>query len=438
MTETAHLLWDSLWGANPLPGRLIVLAVVAVVALAVVQGRRHLARYRREERQIERVSRYLAEWRAEGAAAPGVDEAEAEATGEHEEEAGDDEAGDTGAPEDPEDETRDAVDEVSTAEAPGSRAAGAPRPHPGLVDIDQLIHAIGPGTIIGDRIRAIAKMRLYRVKVDIDTLQELALYRDAATPGQGYPAFAAGLSMMLGILGTFLGLAAMVQEIHLGLPTATAELTLDSWMSSVEHLGTVLGGMKTAFSTSLVGMAGAILASTIAFRLGRRRRQVFEALERVTAAELIPATVPAVEDELLLAQVSRQLDESFTRLDEIYRQNQEALQDLTAAQEAFVAIVDEIRDITRGHAARNLDEILGQLARSNEAVLEVSRQIPGVVSVFETTARGLRDSAGELQWSARSALERGRAVLGLRPAVWAAIFGALVVILGLARVLEAF
>lgn len=436
MTETAHLLWESLWGANPLPGRLIVLAIVVVVALAVVQGRRHLVRYRREERQIERVSRHLAEWRAEGAAASGVNEDEAEAVGEHAEEAADDEAGDPGAPEDPED--GDAVDEVGTAEAPGSRGAGAPRPHPGLVDIDQLIHAVSPGTLIGDRIRAIAKMRLYRVKVDIDTLQELALYRDAATPGQGYPAFAAGLSMMLGILGTFLGLAAMVQEIHLGLPTGTAELTLDAWMSSVEHLRTVLGGMKTAFSTSLVGMAGAILASTIAFRLGRRRRQVFESLERVTAAELIPATVPAVEDELLLAQVSRQLDESFTRLDEIYRQNQDALEELTAAQGAFVAIVDEIRDITRGHAARNLDEILGQLARSNEAVLEVSRQIPGVVSVFETTARGLRDSAGELQWSARSALDGGRAVLGLRPAVWVAIFGALVVILGLARVLEAF
>lgn len=425
MGETVYLLWDSLWAANPLPGRLIVLAVLGVVALAVVQGRRHLARYRREEHQIARVSRHLAEWRAEGAAPAGTgDEPEDGEPGGEAVQAGDEETEEAEA------------EDGSTGAEPGS-PTGAPRPRPGLVDIDQLIHAVSPGTLIGDRIRAIAKMRLYRVKVDIDTLQELALYKDAATPGQGYPAFATGLSMMLGILGTFLGLAAMVQEIHLGLPTGTTDLTLESWMSSVEHLGTVLGGMKTAFSTSLVGMAGAILASTIAFCLGRRRRQVFEALERVTAAELIPATVPAVEDELILAQVSRQLDESFSRLDEIYLQNQEALKDLTAAQEAFVAIVDEIRDITRGQAARNIDDVLGQLARSNEAVLDVSRQIPGIVSVFETTARSLRDSAAELQWSPRTAQSGGGPILGLRPAVWVVLFGALVAIFGLARAINA-
>ncbi|MFP3939009.1 MAG: hypothetical protein ACLF0P_01760 [Thermoanaerobaculia bacterium] len=426
MGETVYLIWDSLWAANPLPGRLIVLAVLGVVALAMVQGRRHLARYRREEHQIARVSRHLAEWRAEGAApADPSDEPEDGEPGGEAVQAGDEETKEVEA------------GDGSTGDEPGSPAAGASRPRPGLVDIDQLIHAVSPGTLMGDRIRAIAKMRLYRVKVDIDTLQELALYKDAATPGQGYPAFATGLSMMLGILGTFLGLAAMVQEIHLGLPTGTTDLTLESWMSSVEHLGTVLGGMKTAFSTSLVGMAGAILASTIAFRLGRRRRQVFEALERVTAAELIPATVPAVEDELVLAQVSRQLDESFSRLDEIYLQNREALKDLTAAQEAFVAIVDEIRDITRGHAARNIDDVLGQLARSNEAVLDVSRQIPGIVSVFETTARSLRDSAAELQWSPRTAQSGGGGILGLRPAVWVVLFGALVAIFGLARAINA-
>lgn len=419
MTETVHVLWDSLWGANPWPGRLIVLAILVVLTRAVVQGRRHLARYRREEHQIMQVSRYLAEWRVEGVVPVDRGEpTEEDSFGTTEVTDGGEGAAEVGA--------GDA--EATAAQVPGSPGAGASRPHPGLVDIGQLLHAVAPGTLIGERIRAIDKMRLFRVKVDLDTLQELALYRDAAMPGQGYPAFASGLSMMLGILGTFMGLAAMVQQIHLSLPTDAAAVTLDSWMSSVQRLGTVLGGMKTAFSTSLVGMAGAILASSLAFRLGRRRRQVFETLERVTAAELIPATVPAVEDEHLLVRVSNQLDESFSRLDDIYLQNQEALKDLTAAQGAFVAIVDEIRDITRGHAARNLDEVLGQLARSNEAVLEVSRQIPGIVSVFESTARGLRSSAEDLRWTERREPTTDRSVLGLKPAVWMAILVALAIL----------
>jgi hypothetical protein len=403
---------------------LIVLAILVVVTLAVVQARRHFTRYRREERQIRGVSRHLAEWRAEGAVTGGSEPADegGVATESGPETASTDPA-DPGLPE-----------AAPPPPVPGSLAASSRlAPNPGLVDIERLALAVTPGTLISDRIQAIAKMRLYRVRVDLDTLQELSLYRDAATPGQGYPAFAAGLSMMLGILGTFIGLAAMVQEIHLGLPSDTASLTLDSWMSSVQNLGAVLGGMKTAFSTSLVGMSGAILSSSLAFRLSRRRRQVFEALERLTAAELIPATVPAVEDELLLAQVSRQLDESFSRLDDIYRQNQDALKDLTAAQEAFVAIVDEIRDITRGHAARNLDEVLGQLARSNEAMLGVSRQIPGVVSVFESTARSLRESASDLRGAPPPAPQSPHNVLGLRPATWVTILVALAAMLGLGR-----
>jgi methyl-accepting chemotaxis protein len=243
--------------------------------------------------------------------------------------------------------------------------------------------------------------------------------------------------MMFGILGTFLGLAAMVQEIHLGLPSETANLSLDSWMSSVQQLGSVLGGMKTAFSTSLVGMTGAILSSSVAYWIGHRRRQVFELLERKTAAELVPATVPAVEDESLLVQVSNQLDDSFSRLDEIYRQNQDALKDLTGAQKAFVEIVDEVRDITRGQAARNLDGLLGQLAQASESVLAVSRQIPRVVSTFESTARELRGSAEQIHRSAVRSASRTDLVLGLRPVTWLAIIGAAVVLVGLARVLNA-
>lgn len=423
MAETLQLVWDSLWSANPIPGRLIVIAIVGVVAKAGFETRRQLNRYWREDREIRRVSRSLAGWRADGTA-PSA-------------EAVSDDADSRAQKILTETSSEPSGDEGNHPE-PGSPAAVALPHHPGLIDLDHLINSVDPSSLIGDRIRAIAKMRLYRVKVDLDTLQELALYRDAAAPGHGFPGFAAGLSMMLGILGTFIGLAAMVQEIHLGLPTDTANLTPDSWMSSVQQLGAVLGGMKTAFSTSLVGMTAAIATSSAAFQIAHRRRKVFEDLERLTASELIPATVPSVEDEVLLAQVSRQLDDSFSRLDEIYRQNQEALKDLTAAQQACVAIVGEVRDITRGQAARNLDQILGQLAQSNEAVLAVSRQIPKIVSTFDTTARGLRESAERLMWSPLAARTDAGKILGLRPATWLAILVGVAATLSLTKMLSAF
>jgi hypothetical protein len=449
MGETLELLWSSLWAANPWPGRVVIVSIVSVVAVAILLGWRQLARYSLEERAIQWVSEFLRSWGGRRAESGGRDRDDADSDPRPEseddetvdpqvplEEASDgaEEDGDEAATENPEPSTEEVV-EASPRDDP-SETREPDRLMTELLGEVCAHHRFGE-SLIGDRIRAIDEMRRYRVKVDVDTLQDLALYRDAAKTGHGFPSFAAGLSMMLGILGTFLGLAAMVQEIHLGLPSETANLSLDSWMSSVQQLGSVLGGMKTAFSTSLVGMTGAILSSSVAYWIGHRRRQVFELLERMTAAELVPATVSAVENESLLARVSNQLEDSFSRLDEIYRQNQDALKDLTGAQEAFVEIVDEVRDITRGQAARNLDGLLGQLAPASESVLAVSRQIPRVVSTFESTARELRASAEQIHRSAVRSASRPDLVLGLRPVTWLAIIGAAVVLVGLARVLNA-
>lgn len=401
-------LWQTVWSASPVSGRLVVVAIVAVVALAIVRSVHHFARYRRELAQIERVSRWIAD--ALASPAGNVEGIEAEADG---------------------------AEGVEAPQAPPERDSPLDSAHPGLVDLGQLELATDPATLIGDRVRAIGQLRRHRVKVDLDTLQELALYRDAAAPGFGFPAHAAGLSMMLGILGTFLGLAAMVQEIDLGLPAEGLQIAMDgAALGAFEQLREVMGGMKTAFSTSLVGITGAIVCSGTAFRLAGRRRQVFEALERLSATRLIPATVPAVEDEHLVAQVSRQLDDSFTRLDEIQRQNQESLKDLASAQEACVAIVEQVREITRGQAARQLDEVLAQLARSSEAVLGVSRQLPGIVSAVEATARAVRESIRTpFTASNRSS---GGSIFGLRAATWLALvigIAAAVAAVGLANAL---
>lgn len=446
MAESIHMVWDSLWGANPLAGRLIVLVILGVVAKAAYEARRNLNRYRREEREIRRVSTFLAEWRAEGsvseepqaeATAPGAVVVEAGAEAQTQEASNEEQPEDGGAPPVPSNPGDAPSPDPPSEVEPRSEAAGTDRHRSGLIDLDRLLISVVPTSLIGDRLQTIVRMRRHSAEVDLDALQKLALYKDAATKGQGFPAFATGLSMMLGILGTFIGLAAMVQEIHLGLPTDTASLTLESWMASVQQLGTVLGGMKTAFSTSLVGMAGAIACSAAAFQLAHRRRRVFEALERLTAAELIPSTIPPAEGKALLAQVSQRLDDSFYRLDEIFRQNQEALADLTAAQQSCVALVDEVRAITRGQAAQNLDAVLGQVARANEAVLEVARQIPGIVKAFETSARDIREGASQLRWPAPSARSGDGVILGLRPIAWLAILVALAAALSLVRTLDA-
>jgi hypothetical protein len=161
-------------------------------------------------------------------------------------------------------------------------------------------------------------------------------------------------------------------------------VTVDSWTQSVENISKVLGGIKTAFSTSLVGIVCSIVASLLNFWMRTAQALFFERMERFTTEELLPAAVPAVEDESLLERVSLQLENSFARLDDIYRQNQDSFKDMTGAQRAFVDIVEEIRKITRSEASRNLEGVLEQLSQTNRSVLSVVEQLPKIVKAVES------------------------------------------------------
>lgn len=335
-------LWGGLWGDNPIIGRLIVLVILALGAAGVGSALHHLRRYGREEARLVQLRANLEQWRAARAAASAEDET---ATG-----------------------------------ADGAEDGTAARE---LVGIDRLREGLPAGGLIGGRLDLIESLRERRLTVDVALVQQLAAARDEAARGLALPAFAATNSMLLGILGTFAGLAIMVQQIHLGLPTAGAAVNLDLFEQAFANLRSVLGGMKTAFSTSLAGMSCALLCTTLDFRLRRRQASFFERLERFTVAELLPATVPAYDDEKLLERVSEQLDRSFGRLDEIQRLNHRTLEDLTGLQRGFTAMIDEIRTITRGEAARDLDRVIDELEKTNRSVVAVVEQIPRLIATAE-------------------------------------------------------
>ncbi|HJX28809.1 MAG TPA: MotA/TolQ/ExbB proton channel family protein [Thermoanaerobaculia bacterium] len=290
--------------------------------------------------------------------------------------------------------------------------------------------------MIVERLEAIAKLRTRQVRVNPSALQQLSLARDEARPGMAIPAAVAGLATMLGLLGTFLGLAVMVQKVQFVLPQSSGSLTVGSWTQSVENLSGVLGGIKTAFSRSLVGIVCSILASLVNFRLRTAQALFFERLERFTTEELLPAAVPAVEDESLLDRVSLQLESSFARLDEIYRLNQDALKDMTGAQRAFVDIVEEIRKITRSETSRNLDGVLDQLSRTNQSVLSVADQLPKIVTAVELGQRRLLDRLSSILASAAPAAVPPRQFgrLTTRTRVWAFVLAALALTLLLLKI----
>jgi biopolymer transport protein ExbB/TolQ len=350
-------LWHGIWADNSLPGKVIVLIILTLLLWASRAGSRHRRRYQREEANLSKLIEKLRE----------TSNARKVATAENE---GEDA------------ETRSEQHHVSPA------------------DLAALRQDLAPESLIAERLDAIEKLRTRQVRVNPNALQQLSLARDEARPGMAIPGAVAGLATMLGLLGTFIGLAVMVQQVQFVLPQGSGAVTVDSWTQSVENISRVLGGIKTAFSTSLVGIVCSILASLLNFRLRTAQALFFERLERFTTEELLPAAVPAVEDESLLDRVSLQLENSFARLDDIYRQNQDALKDMTGAQLAFVDIVEEIRKITRSEASRNLEGVLEQISLANRSVLSVAEQLPKIVTAVESGQRRLLDRIASVLSSA--------------------------------------
>lgn len=341
-------LWYGIWADNSLPGKMIVLIIFGLLLWALRAGSRHSQRYRREQADLSRLIGRLRETTARKAPAP----------------------------------------EGVSIEEPEQQSG---QRHVSPADLSVLRQELIHDSLIAERLEAIEKLRTRQVRINPNALQQLSLARDEARPGMAVPGAVAGLATMLGLLGTFIGLAVMVQQVQFVLPQSSGSVTVDSWTQSVENISKVLGGIKTAFSTSLVGVVCSIVASLLNFRLRTAQALFFERLERFTTEELLPAAVPTVEDESLLDRVSLQLENSFARLDDIYRQNQDALKDMTGAQRAFVDIVEEIRKITHSEASRNLEGVLEQISQANRSVLSVASQLPKIVTAVESGQRRLLD-----------------------------------------------
>lgn len=340
-------LWGGLWRDNPTIGRVVVVAIALLGIAGVHAAMNHLRRYRREEAALARVRGNLAAWRSA-------------------------QAGDT--------EAAGAIARPGeAAPAEGQEENGGVEP---LVPLDRLREGVPDGTAIGGRLDLLESLRRERQSIDVALVQQLGAAHDETHAGLATPAFAATTSMLLGILGTFAGLAVMVQQIDLGLPDAAGGGTR-LFEQAFAELRSVLGGMKTAFSTSLVGMSCALVCSALDFRMRRRQAAFFARLERFTIEELLPAVLPGYEDDKLLARVSDQLDRSFSRLEEIQRHNQRTVEDLSGVYAGFSTMVEEIRTITRGEAARDLDRVIEELEKTNRSVLAVAEQVPRLIASAE-------------------------------------------------------
>ena len=344
-----------MWWPDSDVGQLLISFIVLLFVLSVIFGSKHFLRYKVERANLNHVIRRLKEER------------------------GDEKNSQTEKGSEQEDENETEEKTKVTEEIPSDQYI-----QPELVEISEIKKGLNSDTLIFERLEAIEKMRAHQVKVNLNTLQQMTLAREDARFGIAIPSFVTNMAMMLGILGTFWGLAMMVQDISLEMPNS-AQLNIGSWKQALENISAVLDGMKTAFSTTLWGMSCAVISTGINFSLQRTQASFLQKMEKFTTEDLLPATVPVVEDETLLERVSLQLDNSFSRLNGIFEENNKTIEELNAVEEAFGGIITEIRGITKNEASRNLDQVIEKLGEANTSIVTLVEHLPNVVTAIQNT-----------------------------------------------------
>jgi biopolymer transport protein ExbB/TolQ len=241
------------------------------------------------------------------------------------------------------------------------------------LDLEKTFGTLSRHTLIGDRLVTLNILKGARVKADVEALQQMTVLRESASMGLAFPGYAVDMAMMIGLLGTFIGLCLMLFEMKsVGAADATAVTTL----------GEIIASKQTAFATTLVGLACAIALSGLNFLLARSQAAFYNQLERFTSGDLLPAIVPAVANETVLERLSLQLTESFSQLTTLVDNHAEQAQQLAAVERGFETIVADLRAI---------------MIRAGEAPTEeAAGALTGLVKQLSDTNRNLGQIAGSM------------------------------------------
>lgn len=301
--------------------------------------------------------------------------------------------------------------------AQGARAA-APKDEdtsPGILTIplEELSEGVSARTLIGDRLATIANMRTARAKINVEALQQSTMLKESARWSLALPAYIVTVVMMLGLLGTFIGLSYMVVDIQNALPEAGTDTDSSTWAESVSSLGRILAGKKTAFSATLAGIFLSIVVSAFNFGLARAQAAFYDSLERFTSEELLPSTMPAFDDETPWEKLSIQLGDSFEHLQKLTIDQARSVEQMAAVEKVFGTVIENVERITQRAATAPLQgltgemtNVIGQLTEVNHAVVGLTTVLPQVLSSFRQTHQATLKEIQSAMQTQQATLER--------------------------------
>ncbi|MBI5165363.1 MAG: flagellar motor protein MotA [Magnetospirillum sp.] len=164
-----------------------------------------------------------------------------------------------------------------------------------------------PGTRISLSAMALRSL-LDSIAARLDESRELARYM-------------VGLLIFLGLLGTFWGLSQTVSSVgdiirSLDVSGTDPAAMFDTLKSGLER---PLGGMGTAFSTSLFGLAGSLVLGFLDLQAGRAQNTFYNELEEWLSTQTRLGSGALAEDQHVPAYIQALLEQTADSLDGLQR-----------------------------------------------------------------------------------------------------------------------
>ena len=185
-----------------------------------------------------------------------------------------------------------------------------------------------------------------------------------------------GLLIFLGLLGTFWGLLktiVAVQDVIQGL-SATSD-TAALFGDLIAGLQAPLSGMGTAFSSSLFGLAGALILGFLDLQTGQAQNRFYNDLEEwlssITRLSSGLGTVGG--DQSVPAYVAALLEQTAESLDQLQRTISRGEDGRTSANSALLSLADRLATLTDQMRAEQ--DLMVKLVESQMEIRPVLKQL---------------------------------------------------------------
>lgn len=208
-----------------------------------------------------------------------------------------------------------------------------------------------------------------------------------------------GVLIFLGLLGTFWGLLVTIRsvgEIIAGMSGGTDVVAMFEELKV--KLEQPLGGMATAFSTSLFGLAGSLVVGFLDLQSGHAQNRFYNELEEwLSNSTRIPSHMGVEGEGSVPAYVQALLEQTAESLDRMQRSIGESERERRAT-------VDQLSELS--HQLNRLSEMISRESRGLSSVTETQEDLRTLVRQLATrpseSAQFSEDLRSELRLMSRT------------------------------------